>query len=82
MLSELKNAVDLSKDISSLGFVKEAKIVLNDDAFEIARYCGLDKYGMEPGIGRMKELRQIEDIRWDKVKKVRKKIAQLLAALK
>ena len=82
MLSELKNAVDLSKDKSCLEFVEGAKTLLKDDAFEIARYCGWDEYGMEPGIGGMKELRQIEDIRWNKIKKVRRKISELLGELK
>ena len=82
ILSELKRVVNLSNDNAKLEFVEEAKKLLKNDAFEIARYCGLDKYGTEPGIGGMKELRQIEDARWDKIKSVRKKIAQLLDELK
>ena len=82
ILNELQNAVDLAKDNSKLEFVEESKKLLKDDAFEIARFCGLDEYGMEPGIGGMKALRQIEDARWKKVKKVRRKIAELLDELK
>jgi outer membrane protein assembly factor BamB len=82
ILYELQHAVDLSKDNSKLKIIEEAKKLLKDDAFEIARYCGLDEYGMEPGIGGMKELRKIEDIRWKKVKKTRRIIAQLLDELK
>lgn len=82
ILNELKNAVNNSKDNSKLEFIEKAKKLLKDDVFEIARFCGLDEYGMEPGIGGMKELRQIEDIRWDKIKKVRRKIAQLLDELR
>ena len=55
--------------------------MLKDDAFEIATYCGLDEHGMEPGLGGMKELRQIEDARWENIKEVRRKIAQLLDEL-
>ncbi|MDP4285292.1 MAG: hypothetical protein Q8891_12770, partial [Bacteroidota bacterium] len=82
MLNELKNAMAMSKDNSTLKYKEEATQLLKDDVFEIARYCGLDKYGMEPGLGGMKEYRQVEDARWDKIKEVRRKIAQLLIELK
>ena len=82
ILNELKNVANLSKNNSKLEFVKEAKKLLKDDAFEIARYCGLDEYGTEPDIGGMKKLRKIEDARWNKIKIVRRKIAQLLNELK
>ena len=82
ILNELKNAVARSKDSSSLPFVNEARRLLETEAFDIARYCGLDEYGTEPGIGGMKELREIEDARWDKIKNVRRKIAKLLQELK
>ena len=81
ILYELKHAANLSKDNSDLKLLEEVHTLLKDDVFEIARYCGLDEYGMEPGIGGMKELRQIEDARWEKIKEVRRKIAQLLDAL-
>lgn len=81
ILYELNNVVNLSKNNSDPNFIKEAKTLLKDDAFEIARYCGLDEYGMEPGLGGMIELRKIEDARWEKIKQVRRKIAQLLDEL-
>ncbi|MCD6597733.1 MAG: PQQ-binding-like beta-propeller repeat protein, partial [Bacteroidales bacterium] len=81
ILNELKHAANLSKDNSDLKLLEEVHTLLKDDVFEIARYCGLDEYGMEPGIGGMKELRQIEDARWENIKEVRRKIAQLLDAL-
>lgn len=81
ILNELSKAVNLSKDNSNLEHLKEAKKLLKDDVFEIARYCGLDELGMEPGLGGMAELRQIEDARWKKIKEVRRKIAQLLDEL-
>lgn len=81
ILINLKNAVNLSKENSDPKLIKEAQILLKDDAFEVARYCSLDEYGVEPSIGGMKALRKIEDARWDKIKKVRRKIAQLLDEL-
>ncbi|RLD55464.1 MAG: hypothetical protein DRJ05_12905 [Bacteroidetes bacterium] len=82
ILYKLKNTANLSKDNSNLKLLEEVNTLLKDDAFEIARYCGLDEYGMEPGLGGMKELRQIEDARWEKIKQVRRKIAKLLNEFK
>jgi hypothetical protein len=82
ILSELKNSVDKLKDNSDQTFVKEAKALLDNGTFDIARFCGLDEFGTEPGFGGMKEMREIEDARWDKIKGVRRKIAQLLDELK
>jgi len=82
ILSELSYTVNMSKDNSDLEFLEEAKTLLKDDVFEIAQYSGQEEYEIENGISGMKVLRQIEDVRWDKIKKVRRKIAQLLDELK
>ncbi len=82
LLNELKKGVIRSKDNSTATIVKEANKLLETEAFDIARYCGLDEYGTEPGLGGMHKLREIEDARWDKIQKVRRKIAGLLLELK
>ena len=82
ILNELKNGISRSTNNPGSSIVKEAKTLLETGAFDIARFCGLDEHGTEPGMGGMKELREIEDARWDKIKKVRRKIAGLLQELK
>ena len=82
ILNELKHAANFSNDNSDLKALEEAKTLLKDDVFKIARFCGLDEYGMEPGIGGMIEFRQVEDARWDNIKRVRRDIARLLDELK
>ncbi len=81
ILSRLRKAVEKSTGKAPVKLINKAEKLLNDDVYQIARYCGLDEYGNEPGIGGMKERRIIEDMRWHKIKTVRHKIALLLQEL-
>jgi hypothetical protein len=82
ILNELKNAVSRLKENTTNPIVKAAKTLLETEAYDIARYCGLDEQGTEPGLAGIKKLRETEDDRWEKIKIARRKIAQLLPELK
>ncbi len=82
ILSVLRSAVDKGKGKAPAAAIKKAQTILNKEAFEIGRYCGLDDYGTEPGIGGLKEMRNVEDARWNKIKQVRREIAGVLEELK
>ena len=62
--------------------VTEARGLLDVDAREIARFCGLDDDGEVPGVGGLSEQRRVEDRRWQKISVVREDLARLLELLK
>ncbi|MBN1352299.1 PQQ-binding-like beta-propeller repeat protein [candidate division KSB1 bacterium] len=61
--------------------VQRAQQLLRDDVREIASFCGLDKDGNIPGARELTQHRVIADKRWHKIIYVRRKLAELLAAL-
>jgi len=81
ILSRLRSAVDKSKGKAPAAIIRDAEKILKTDAYEIGRYCGLDEYGTEPGIGGLQEMRKVEDARWQKIKTIRRNIAHLLQEL-
>ena len=82
ILDRLRSAVDKAKGKAPAAIIKDAEKILKTDAYEIGRYCGLDEYGTEPGIGGLKEMRIVEDSRWQKIKTTRRNIARLFQELK
>jgi hypothetical protein len=82
MLRELQNAMEQTQNKDRPDIISVAKKLLNEQATEIAQFCGLDKQGTLPGLSGAEELRRIEDIRWQIIKNVRRKIAELLGSLR
>ncbi len=79
MLQQLKDAVENAANKPELAeAIQQAKRLLGKEASEIAQFCGLDEAGTQPGTYGLKRVRETEDIRWEKIKKVRREIARLL----
>ena len=81
MLQKLQETVDKTKGKAPQGLIDEAEKLLTDDVAKVAAYCGLDDDGVEPGIGGLKEMRQIEDKRWKSIVEIRRHLAALLDEL-
>jgi outer membrane protein assembly factor BamB len=62
--------------------VEEARQLLDADAHEIARFCGLDEDDEVPGVGGLPQQRRVEDRRWQKISVTREHLAALLEALR
>jgi hypothetical protein len=82
MLRELQYAIEQSQNRDRPEIFSAAKKLLDQQATDIAQFCGLDEYGTLPGLGGMEELRRIEDARWQQIKSIRRQMADLLAKLK
>jgi outer membrane protein assembly factor BamB len=82
MLQQLKDAIENASDKPELAAtIEAAKKVLGEDASIIAHFCGLEKAGTKPGIAGLGKVREVEDVRWEKIKDVRRKIAKIFEAL-
>ena len=82
MLMQLKEALqEVSADEVPSETIKKARHLLQEEASQVARFCGLDDAGTLPGVEGMTALRKLEDERWAKIKNVRRRIAVLLDAL-
>ncbi len=61
--------------------VAESRQLLETDARDIARFCGLDDDDEVPGVGGLPRQRTVEDRRWQKISDVRARLADLLGSL-
>jgi len=73
----VKNPVGVSPDI-----VRAAKHFLQHDAPAIGAYCGLDDDGTLPGVDGLSGAQRVEDRRWRAIQKARRRMAELLLALR
>ena len=83
MLTLLRGAADkAAAEGRAAAAVEEANQLLDADALEIARFCGLDEDDEVPGVGGLPQQRRVEDRRWQKLSGLRERLARLLADLK
>ena len=61
--------------------VDAARALLQDDAFAIAQFCGIDEDDTVPGEGGLARVREVADRRWETVQATRRRIAELLQEL-
>ena len=83
----MRLALDCAADAAAAGgragkAVEEARLLLDRDAREIARFCGLDEDDEVPGVGGLPQQRRVEDRRWQKITAFRDKIFQLMEDLR
>jgi hypothetical protein len=82
MLKQLHSALEeAGKNKDLVNNVRSGRELLSVEAATIARFCGIDENGTQPGASGLSVVRQVEDERWQKYKKVRRKIAWLLDEL-
>ena len=81
MLTLLRAAADSAAGQTAKA-VEEARRLLDADAREVARFCGLDDDDEVPGVGGLPQQRLVEDRRWRKISEVREHMARLMEALK
>ncbi len=62
--------------------VAAAKALLQEDAWAVAQFCGIDDDDTLPGPGGLAEVRQVADRRWEKIQSTRRQIAELLGELR
>ena len=83
MLTQLRGAADAAAAGGRAGkAVEEARLLLDRDAREIARFCGLDEDDEVPGVGGLPQQRRVEDRRWQKITGVREQLFRLLDELR
>ncbi|MFV2069115.1 MAG: glycoside hydrolase domain-containing protein, partial [Pirellulales bacterium] len=76
MLTTLREAV--AKGAIAADALPAARKLLGEEASVIARFCGLDNDGTEPGKTGLPGVRRTADRRWQQIQKVRRQIASML----
>jgi len=77
MLSALRDAV--ANGAIAADAVPAARNILGEQAAAIARFCGLDDDGTEPGKMGLPGVRRTADRRWRRIRRVRRQIADMLS---
>jgi hypothetical protein len=82
LLMQLQTALEKAqKNKDMINTLQSARELLSGEAITIAKFCGIDENGTQPRASGLSAVRRLEDERWQKYKKVRRKIAQLFSEL-
>ena len=81
MLVQLQKIVKQPPQGVSSKALSPARTFLQKEAAAIGDYCGVDDDGTLPGIDGLPGVRRIEDRRWEKIKRARRRMAELLQVL-